>query len=176
MLPTQTYKEIDLDTFRNKLKLKSIQEKLNFTKKHPNAKRIIDKKGIDLANLRAHSAKILGAGILGSALLINSPSLSKLPGVIEIAKKMNTSQLEVPLKLPQEGFLNSLSQIIPSYAQPLTTAKEKEIEQLINEYFKIPDKAILYGKHLNTPYTYNCYDNPFTPFTRTQFQHTCKLQ
>src|SRR5258708_3627376 len=152
MLPTQTYKEIDLDTFRNKLKLKSIQEKLNFTKKHPHAKRILDKKGIDLAHLRAHSAKILGAGLLGSALLINSPSLSKLPGVIEIAKKMNTSQLEVPLKLPQEGFLNSLSQIIPSYAQPLTTAKEKEIEELINEYIKIPAKANLEGEHLNTTY------------------------
>lgn len=151
MLPTQTYHKIDADTLRSKLKLKNIQEKLKFSSTHPHAKRILDKKGVSLESIRSHSARAL-AGAGAAALLFAPTTFNKLPGVIELAERMTTPGIKVSFQTQQELFLKALSDALPDKTQPLTKSEEKQIEQAISEYLKVPAKATLEGEHLNSTY------------------------
>ncbi len=63
-LPTQTYHEIDeeridFEFLRNKLKLKQLEAKKAFSEKYPHVEKFLFEKGIELAKIREHSARIL---------------------------------------------------------------------------------------------------------------------
>src|SRR5579859_6627849 len=80
-LPSQTYHglDVDLEFLRNKLKLKSIQEKLKFSTKFPRVKKYLESKNVDLEKIRQHSAKIIGAGAIAGTLLLSPVAARVLP-------------------------------------------------------------------------------------------------
>ncbi len=159
-LPTQTYQDIDLRTsvelsehLRNKLKLKNLQAKEAFRQKYPHAEKFLKEKGIELANIRTHSAKLLGTGALAAGLLFNAPSQPlTFPTPSQIVSNLVAKGQLTSLVTPQERLLTALGQVLPKQPQPLDRNTEKALENLFKNEIGVSTKANLEGEHLNTTY------------------------
>ncbi len=146
--PTSTYQEITPDYLRNKLKLKHLEVKQDFTKKYGQAEKFLLERGVDLGKIRQHSAKILGAGALAGTLLFNPPVG---------AKPVATSHAiheKVEKRNPQKLLIDELGKLLPEKARPLSREEEKHLEKVFGEVVGVPAKASLEGEHLNTTYGY----------------------
>ena len=115
-LPKDTYHDIDIDYFRNKLKLKSLQAKNAFTQKYPD---------VDLTKIRERSAKLLGAGALAGTLFLGSATLKNLHPADRTFVHAN---LDMSLEIPQNILLSDLKSILPTKTRPLTQDEEKKLE------------------------------------------------
>jgi hypothetical protein len=141
--------------FRDQLKLKSIESKNRFQKKFPAAHRFLLEKGIQLGQIRQHSAKIISAGALTGTLLLTPPTgLEKLPSPSEIVESVNNLKDNSGNVLPQKELIESLKSMLPSEVRPLSRDEEKRLEQVIKDVTNIPAKATLEGEHLNTSFGY----------------------
>ncbi|SRR5258706_1010787 len=138
-LPKDTYHDIDIDYFRNKLKLKALQTKASFSKKYPN---------VDLSRIREHSAKLLGASALAGTLFLGSAIINKLPP----ADITSYQGRDISLETPQNILLSHLKTILPTKTRPLTQGEEKKLEVIFKDVTGVAAKANLEGEHLNTTY------------------------
>ena len=134
------------DYFRNKLKLKSLEVKKSFAEKYPHAQKFLKERGLDLAKIREHSAKVISAGALTGTLLLSPPVGLDIKRPVEIVKK-----IDEPL---QETFLSMLHGALPQKVGPLVRTQEKSFEQIFKEVMGVPARATLEGEHLNTTYGY----------------------
>lgn len=141
--------------FRDYLKLKSIQAKVNFEKKYPKAHQFLLEKGIEIGKLREHSAKLISAGALTGTLLLSPPTgASQLPSPSEISKSIDGLIDRNEKKLPQKDLIDAFNFMLPKEVRPLSRDEEKKLEQVIKDTTNIPAKASLEGEHLNTTYGY----------------------
>jgi len=141
--------------FRDLLKLKSIQAKVNFEKKYPQAHQFLLDRGLEFYKLREHSAKLISAGALtGTLLLSPSTGASQLPSPSEISKSFDDVIDRNEKKLPQKDLIDAFKDMLPSEVRPLSRDEEKRLEQVIKDITNIPAKASLEGEHLNTTYGY----------------------
>ena len=147
--PTQTYHEI----FRKKLKLKNFEISDKILKKYPRAADVLKKKNLTLQKLREHSAKLIGAGALTGALILNSPTMPPVHSPTEIVHSLKTlGEASVPIENSQEKVISSLSQVLPQKTRPLSREEEKKVEQIFSESIPVSARATLEGEHLNTTY------------------------
>lgn len=145
---------IDFNFLRNKLKLKSFEAKRNLISKYPDVDKFLKDKGFDISKVREHSAKIIGAGAITGALLLAPPSVKNLPQPIEAVKQI-VDNFENSSESPtQKKLIDSLNEILPDKARPLTREEEKTLEVLFQEKIGIKSKATLEGEHLNQTYGY----------------------
>ena len=155
-LPTQTYqdiaKEVDFEYLRNKLKLKHLEAKKAFSKKYPHVEKFLAEKGIDLAKIRQHSAKIIGAGALTGTLLLSSPTQKALPTAQEITDKLKSEKEGGEARFPQKLLVDTLNKSLPQKTRPLNRQEEKYLEQVFENIIGVSAKANLEGEHLNTTY------------------------
>lgn len=148
--------KVDGEFVRNKLKLKSLEAKESLFGKYPHVKKFFADKGLDLAKIRDHSAKIITAGALTGTLLFAPPVISvNVPQVSHMIKSLvddfgNTS----PVLPAQEILLDSLKEILPQKVGALTRTQEKTLEQVFKENIGVSAKATLEGEHLNSTYGY----------------------
>lgn len=141
--------------FRDLLKLKSIEAKVNFQKKYPVAHKFLSDRGLDLSKIRQHSAKLLSTGALTGTLLLAPPTgIGQLPAPSEIAKSIDNFGKKEGENLPQKELIDSLKSMLPTEVRPLLREEEKRLEQVIKDITNIPAKASLEGEHLNTTYGY----------------------
>lgn len=135
----------ELDFLRNKLKLKSLEVQKDFNQKYPHVKKFLDQRGVELAKIRDHSAKIITAGALTGTLFFSpiSPNIGYSEPLV-ITKNVNE-----PI---QRILLNELNNLLPERVQPLSRDQEKKIERVFQEYIGVPVRATLEGEHLNTTY------------------------
>lgn len=149
-------KQTAQSNFRDLLKLKSIQAKVNFEKKYPQAHQFLLDRGLEFYKLREHSAKLISAGALTGTLLLAPPTgISQLPSPTELSKSIDDlSNKKEGSMLPQKEFIDSLSQMLPETIRPLSRDEEKRLEQVIKDITNVPAKASLEGEHLNTTYGY----------------------
>jgi hypothetical protein len=158
--PAQTYhkqdkQKTDYESLRNKLKLKQFEARQHFAKNFPEAHKYLQKKGLDVAKLRAHSSKILSVGALTGSLLLSAPSgVSKLPAPSELVDKIKLQGGVLSIEGMQKTLLDNLSQVLPKKPKPLDGNQEKYLEQLFSNLLGIKAKANLEGEHLNTTYGY----------------------
>lgn len=145
---------MDSEYLRNKLKLKSLEAKGEFSKKYPQAAKFLSERGVDLGKIREHSAKVIATGALTGTLLFAPPIGSKsLPPVSEIIR--NVGDLNKPTSTSKTNeLLNSLKDILPQKIGPLDRSQEKSLEQVFSETLGVKAKATLEGEHLNTTYGY----------------------
>jgi hypothetical protein len=156
-LPTTTYKinkgKVDSEFLRNKLKLKSLQAKNSLFEKYPHVKEFLTEKGIDLASIRSHSAKVITTGALTGSLLLTTPAISKdLPPLPSVVKKLADLKAENTGVSKQETLLTTLRQILPQKTSSLTRTQEKALEQAFKQIIGVDARAALEGEHLNTTY------------------------
>lgn len=165
-LPTQTYhdtgeKKVDPEIIRQKLKLKHLEVKKSFSEKHPHVERFFRDKGLDLGKIREHSAKLLGAGAMAGALLLNPQFTTKaLPSPFEIIEKLKlktpglvkgeTMEQEIPD--PKKFLVDTLESTLPEKSRPLSRSEEKFLEAIFQNVSGISARATLEGEHLNTTY------------------------
>jgi hypothetical protein len=160
--PTTTYKinreRVDTEFLRNKLKLKNLEVKNSFNQKYPHVKKFFEDRGIDLAKIREHSARVITAGALTGTLLFSPPfKTDKMPNAMEIVKNItdlnrdNSAANPVP---PNQLLLSSISNYLPTQIGPLTRSQEKNLEKVFSDIIGVNTKATLEGEHLNTTYGY----------------------
>lgn len=146
--------KINPDLLREKLKLKHLQVKKEFSQKYPHVVNFFANRGLDIGKLRAHSAKILGTGILTGTLLLAPPTDLSLPTASEIVTQVDNSLNTNPNELPQEKLLKELATVLPVKVRPLFRDEEKKLERVFNVTVNIPIRGTLEGEHLNTTYGY----------------------
>jgi hypothetical protein len=156
ILPTQTYHKInrstDYEHLRGQLKLKHLETKEAFSKKHAQAEKYLREKGIDVGKIRQHSVKVIGAGALTSSLLLSQPMQS---GALSLPRELVdrlTDKDKASIGTPKAVLLNNLGILLPDKTRPLNYNEEKIIEQLIENLIGIKARATLEGEHLNTTY------------------------
>src|SRR5260221_141127 len=143
------HKKVDLESFRNKLKFKSLQVKNNLSEKYPDVAKYLADKNFDLTKVREHSAKLLGAGALAGTLLLGSATLKNLHPADRTFVHTN---LDMSLEIPQNILFNDLKSILPESMRPLTVDEEKKLESAFKDVIGVSAKANLEGEHLNTTY------------------------
>lgn len=120
--------------------------------RHQKAQEWLAKKGLSAASLRQKSARLLTAGVLAGALLLN-PGTTDLPklttGIIKnvLAKPLTGQELKNTL-------IEVLSGALPKEVGVLNTETESIISDIFKKYLKINATAALEGNHLNTSYGY----------------------
>lgn len=144
---------IDSEYLRNKLKLKSLETRNEFSKKYPEAVKFLTKRGIDLGKIREHSAKVITTGALTGALLLAPPiAVKNLPKATEVVRNLSELQKTGTENPQQELLLAGLSQYLPKKVGPLDRSQEKSLEQVFKDTTGVSTKASLEGEHLNTTY------------------------
>lgn len=154
-----TYKDInrdqiDFNFLRNKLKLKNFELKRNISAKYPDVDKFLKDKGFDISKVREHSAKLIGAGAITGALLLAPPSIKNMPAPNEIIKQIAENVSNGSESPTQKKLIDSLQEILPEKARPLTREEEKTLEVLFSEKIGVKAKATLEGEHLNQTYGY----------------------
>src|SRR5260221_7173409 len=142
-LPSQTYHNIDIEYLRNKLKLNSLQEKIKLHKDYPYLKKFFDERNIDLAKIREYSAKLIGAGVIASGLLLNPVTVANIPPA------SSPPTQAIALMTPQNILLDDLKSLLPERVQSLSQSEEKKLEVVFKDISGISAKANLEGEHLN---------------------------
>lgn len=156
ILPTQTYHKLDrsydYDYLRNKLKVKHLETKKNFSEKHAKAEKYLRDKGVDIGKIRHHSAKVIGAGAITSTLILSQPTgSSAMPTPQEIIDKIMSPESS-NVGSAKEIFIKNLNALLPDHTRPLNYNEEKILEQVIESITGIKARANLEGEHLNTTY------------------------
>jgi hypothetical protein len=148
--------KVDPEFLRNKLKLKSLEAKRSLFEKYPHVEKFFTDRGLDLAKIREHSAKVITTSALTGTLLFATPGITKnIPTVANIVQKLSDFEGEQPTTdNKQETLLSSLQQILPQKVGPMDRIQEKTLEQVFRETTGVNAKAALEGEHLNTTYGY----------------------
>ena len=141
--------------FRDLLKLKSLEAKVNFQKNFPQAHQFLLEKGVELGKIRQHSAKLISAGALTGSLLLSPPTgVSQLPEPSAVIKDISNVGDSEKQGVPQKEFIESLKNMLPESVRPLSRDEEKKLEMVMKDITNVPAKASLEGEHLNTTYGY----------------------
>lgn len=147
-------KKLTAEELRQKLKLKHLETKKVFQEKYPEVEKFLLEKGVDVGKIRQHSAKIVGAGALTGALLLQPPgAVQSLPTSSHNAvQKYNLKAQTAEVTPPKEMLLKSLQDLLPAVPRPLSRTEEKQLEQVVSNETGVPVRATLEGEHLNTIY------------------------
>lgn len=150
----QKKSKLTADEIRQKLKLKHLKTKKAFQEKYPEVEKFLLEKGVDVGKIRQHSAKIVGAGALTGALLLQPPgSVQSLPNSSHsVVQKYDLKGKTAEIKPPKEILLNSFQDLLPAKPRPLDRTEEKQLEQVVSNETGVLVKASLEGEHLNTIY------------------------
>ena len=150
---------MDPEEFRRKLKLKNINAKSALNEAHPKAVKFLKEKGVESENLRKHSARILGTGLVAGSLLLNPPTdVSALPSpseAIKLAKfveHMKVKDQESYAEKAESAVVETLGSVLPALTRPLYRNEEKFLESVLTDLTGVKVRASLEGEHLNTTY------------------------
>ena len=151
--PKKTKKKVSSEVLRQRLKLKHLETKSKFSEKYPDAEQFFKDKGIQLEDIRKHSAKIIGAGAITGTILLNpSGDPQIMPAPNEIIEKLQAQGKAEEVDAPQKLLVDTLASVLPKETRPLERAEEKFLEQLFQNILGVNTKANLEGEHLNTTY------------------------
>lgn len=162
---------MDKPALRDRLKLRHLRAKQDFSKKHAYATRFFEEKGLDLGKIRRHSAKLLAAGALGGSLLLSPPKAHAQQTLLlpePIAQALTESGAVLPQE-PRSWLTDKLKHLVPpinnAWGIPfLTHEEEKTISRVIERATGVPARASLEGEHLNTVYGYTGYEQHLPRF------------
>ena len=156
--PATTYKinkeRVDSEYLRNKLKLKSLEVKKNFSEKYPHVEKFFADRGVSLSKIREHSARVITSSALAGTLLFAPPMAPKgLPPIAQIIK--NIGDIKNPETQPgQETLIDKIKSVLPEKIGPLDRSTEKSLEQVFKNSVGVDARATLEGEHLNSTYGY----------------------
>lgn len=120
--------------------------------RHKKAQTWLKEKGVSVTKLRAKSARLLTAGALSGALLLNSGGINIPKVAVEFigqafAKPLSGQELK-------NTFIAAMQSIVPQDPRPLTDKEEEGLSEVFKKYLKVSGVSSLEGNHLNTTYGY----------------------
>lgn len=146
--------KLSSDQLRRKLKLKHIETKKKLLTTYPKAKDYFRDKNVDPGKVREQSAKIIGAGAIVGALILNPPSDTKaLPPPTQLLEKFDVGDAKKILN-PTDTLVQAIKSVVPEIPRPLSRVEEKYLEQVFQNIIGVSSKATLEGEHLNQTYGY----------------------
>lgn len=142
------------DQLRSRLKLRRLQAENSLKEKHPHVKRFFDSVGLDLGKIRQHSARLLTAGTLGSALLLSTPHFAAY-GASNTFAALPASDLAI--LDPQKWLIGQLALLLPTVHPAMKLPflgyqEEKMAATVIEKATGVPARASLEGERLNVVY------------------------
>ncbi len=129
----------------DKLKKRAEHSHKRLQKKFPHVTKKLEKLGLNLRELRKHSARSLSAAALAGAMLVASPTVPTL-------MKPSAQMLEFSEKQTEQRIKEDLNHVLPKTVKPLPPQTEEEISKIIAKNLGINAVASLEGNHLNTSY------------------------
>jgi hypothetical protein len=150
-------RKTSVGNLRDRLKVKSFDEKNKLYGKFPSVKTFFEKKGLDLSRIREHSAKIIGTGaIVGSLMLLppNDGEMKFLPTPSEVLFELEAKPSGWTDLNTRKVLLDAFESILPEKPRPLSRSEEKLLERIFDQVFDISARASLESEHLNTTYGY----------------------
>lgn len=154
MLPaTNLFEDI-----RKNLKVRQLAVQTDFAKKYPHAKKFFKDRGLELENIRHHSAKLLAAGTLGGTLLLSPGQVNNVPLLPDPIIHAMSPTFNLPYP-PREWLAQNLQSMLLPIKDPfslpiLAQEEEKVLAKVIERATGIPVAATLEGEKLNTVYGY----------------------
>lgn len=149
-------KHHNFQDFQTKLVAQNKALKKEFKTKYPKAHKYIVETEFDLAKVRQHSARMLGAGALTGALLM-TPASNLLsaphPGDLLAKTKQEFAQAGKS-ESQQQLLLTGLKDLLPDKPRPLSVYEERLLGLLFDDTTGVRARANLEGEHLNTSYGY----------------------
>ena len=86
--------KVNAEQLRQKLKLKRLETRKRLAETYPQVDKFFKSRGFEPGKVRAHSAKILGAGAIAGAMLLKPPAGFKaLPAPHEIIEGAKTGRI-----------------------------------------------------------------------------------
>lgn len=159
--PAQTYhkvrkEEVRFEDVRQRLKVKNLQVKQEFSDKYPGVQKILKDSGLFLDQMRLHSSRLVASGALTSALFLAPPAIASvgLPTTSELLAKLNVGEHVDNLLGNSKLLVDYFKQVLPDKPKVLTVGEENALEKAITEMVGVPVKATLEGEHLNVNYGY----------------------
>lgn len=129
-----------------KAKLHAHLSKKKLDEHFPHVKNKLEQLGLDLKDIRRHSAKIISGAVLAGGLILGSPTIQHtFPGVQHTDPVQKNSERDKALR-------DQLLLAIPKGTKTLTAAQEKDVSQIIKEVLNLPVTAELDGHRLNASY------------------------
>ncbi len=156
MNPAQNISD-NFETLKNRLVKRHKDAKTRLHLAHPHIKKLLLDRGLDLGRLRHHSVKLLTAGTLGGALLLNAPDVhAQLPNYIFQSVVPTSPVLDSP---PEDWLVEQMQLVLPPITDPwnlpfISANHEKSIGKIIERATGVPAVPTLEGEHLNTTYGY----------------------
>jgi len=146
-------KNVSSEVLRQRLKLKHLEAKNKFSEKYPDVEKFLKEKGVQLEDVRKHSAKIIGAGAITGTILLTPPGDAQiLPAPNEIIEKLKDQGRVEGVDTPQKLLVDTLASVLPNDIRSLTRSEEKFLEQLFQNILGVNARATLEGEHLNTTF------------------------
>jgi len=146
-------KNVSSEVLRQRLKLKHLEAKNKFSEKYPDVEKFLKEKGVQLEDVRKHSAKIIGAGAITGTILLTPPGDAQiLPAPNEIIEKLKDQGRVEGVDTPQKLLVDTLASVLPNEIRSLTRSEEKFLEQLFQNILGVNARATLEGEHLNTTF------------------------
>ncbi len=140
-----------------RLKEEHIKRKDKFLNTYPHVDKFLQNKGLALENLREHSSKLIGAGMITGTLLLSPPTDLGLPSPLEIIEQLRLpdhATVSATSLDPKKILVETIRSLLPERPRPLSRNEEKILEQVFKTTLGIPARGTLEGEHLNTTYGY----------------------
>lgn len=120
--------------------------------KHKRAYAWLQEKGLNVAQLREKSARLLTAGTLAGSLFLSPGHVDIQKVTSDIAQRVYASGITGDRV--RVSLAAALDPLLPNKPQPLDSTTEQKISTAFQKYLGINAVATLEGNHLNTTYGY----------------------
>jgi len=140
-------KKSDFQKIIVKLQKRAIKSHKKLAAQFPHVVKKLDELGLDLSELRRHSAKMLTAAAIAGGMLAASPLLQHTTTTLGEERQLSPDEL-------QKKTLAELGLVLPNKVGPLAPAVEDQIHDILLRSLSINAVGQLEGNHLNTTFGY----------------------
>ncbi len=137
--------KIQIHQHLERLKTRAEESHHKLRQQYPHVAKKLDQLGLDLKEVRRHSARTLAAAALAGTMIAGTPKVSHDLKPTANAAQMAANQIDQKVKTDLLGLL-------PQKAGPLSPATEAKVSEILFKDLGIKAVASLEGNHLNTSY------------------------
>jgi hypothetical protein len=129
------------------LRQRAEQSRTALATQFPEVSKKLEELGLDLQDLRRHSAKMISAAVIAGTILAAAPAIHSITTPPGEERQLSPNESTKRLK-------EQLAAILPKKVEPLTPEVEERAHQIFQQTLGVNAVAALDGNHLNTTFGY----------------------
>lgn len=141
-------KQLNSESLRNRLKLRSFASEQKLLSSHSTAAEFFKEVNLRPGKIREHATRLLTSGVLAGSLFLSVPNLLPPPPATPTDRAVS---LALPIQLNQQ-IKSVLKSVLPEQIQPLNPDQETKISQILEQTYGLKATASLENNKLNTDY------------------------